>query len=338
MSHIFGQNIDLNKNEALKFRLENLLSAPSLTVGDAGYIYHNTASNGFFGWNGTAWVDLGASGAGTYTLPTASTVLLGGVKIDGTTITIAAGIISATPSGIAPTGLQKIGGGWRLIGRTSGNYAGLGIEAIDFSYKSLWTSLGATGYGSFAQGEDIKARNFGSIAMGALIDNNDISGFATGINHVTAGYVNTVFGVGQRITGMGCMAVGQAAEIVSSGTNDWNNYPTKTMFVVGNGTIQNGSSSFTVLTRKNAFKVLYNGEVTAPSLTIALTSAETTGKVLITREYLRRGYTVATLPTGVVGDRAYVTDATTPTYNGTLTGGGAITVPVFYNGTIWVSA
>ena len=49
-------------------------------------------------------------------------------------------------------------------------------------------------------------------------------------------------------------------------------------------------------------------------------------------------YTVATLPAGVVGDRAYVTDATAPTYLGALTGGGAVTCPVFHNGTIWVSA
>jgi hypothetical protein len=49
------------------------------------------------------------------------------------------------------------------------------------------------------------------------------------------------------------------------------------------------------------------------------------------------GYTVATLPTGTVGMMAYVTDATSPTYLGTLTGGGAVKVPVFYNGTAWVS-
>lgn len=48
-------------------------------------------------------------------------------------------------------------------------------------------------------------------------------------------------------------------------------------------------------------------------------------------------YTVATLPTGVIGDYAYVTDATTPTYLGTLTGGGAVKCPVWYNGTTWVS-
>jgi len=50
------------------------------------------------------------------------------------------------------------------------------------------------------------------------------------------------------------------------------------------------------------------------------------------------GYTVATLPAGVTGARAYVTDATSPTYNGSLTGGGTVVVPVFYNGTAWVSA
>ena len=50
------------------------------------------------------------------------------------------------------------------------------------------------------------------------------------------------------------------------------------------------------------------------------------------------GYTVANLPTGVVGMRAYVTDAVLPTYLGALTGGGAVKCPVFYNGTAWVSA
>jgi len=50
------------------------------------------------------------------------------------------------------------------------------------------------------------------------------------------------------------------------------------------------------------------------------------------------GYTVATLPAGTVGQRAYVTDATAPSWNGALTGGGAVVVPVFRNATGWVSA
>jgi len=50
-----------------------------------------------------------------------------------------------------------------------------------------------------------------------------------------------------------------------------------------------------------------------------------------------QGYTVATLPAGTIGDVAYVTDATAPTYLGALTGGGSVVCPVFHNGTAWVS-
>ncbi len=49
------------------------------------------------------------------------------------------------------------------------------------------------------------------------------------------------------------------------------------------------------------------------------------------------GFTVATLPAGVVGDMAYVTDATAPAYNVALIGGGAVRVKAFFNGTAWVA-
>jgi len=52
-------------------------------------------------------------------------------------------------------------------------------------------------------------------------------------------------------------------------------------------------------------------------------------------------YTVATLPacsSGTTRDTmAVVSDATAPTYNGALTGGGAVVVPVFCNGSAWVA-
>lgn len=50
-----------------------------------------------------------------------------------------------------------------------------------------------------------------------------------------------------------------------------------------------------------------------------------------------KAYTVGTLPAGAVGDMAYVTDALAPAYNVTVVGGGAIRVPVFYNGTNWTA-
>lgn len=49
-------------------------------------------------------------------------------------------------------------------------------------------------------------------------------------------------------------------------------------------------------------------------------------------------YTVATLPAaGTAGRRAYVTDASGPTFLSTLTGGGAVVCPVFDDGTNWVA-
>lgn len=51
-------------------------------------------------------------------------------------------------------------------------------------------------------------------------------------------------------------------------------------------------------------------------------------------------YTVSTLPAAsaaLKGARAFVTDATSPTFLGALTGGGAVVCPVFCNGSAWVA-
>lgn len=47
-------------------------------------------------------------------------------------------------------------------------------------------------------------------------------------------------------------------------------------------------------------------------------------------------YTVATLPTGSLGKRSFVTDATVTLFATAVVGGGANNVPVYYNGTNWM--
>jgi hypothetical protein len=49
-----------------------------------------------------------------------------------------------------------------------------------------------------------------------------------------------------------------------------------------------------------------------------------------------QGYTVSTLPSGSIGEVAYVTDATSCSYGGSLTGGGSTYCKVQYNGSSWV--
>lgn len=59
-------NIDLSQNELQNAKIQNLATAPSTPV--AGQIYFNTASNKYFGYNGTKWVDLGYEHPSTHTI------------------------------------------------------------------------------------------------------------------------------------------------------------------------------------------------------------------------------------------------------------------------------
>jgi hypothetical protein len=59
------------------------------------------------------------------------------------------------------------------------------------------------------------------------------------------------------------------------------------------------------------------------------------GKITLNNILVQKGYTVSTLPTGVVGASCYVTDLLAPTYMATAVGGGVVTWRVFYDGTSW---
>ena len=61
-----------------------------------------------------------------------------------------------------------------------------------------------------------------------------------------------------------------------------------------------------------------------------------TGTSLFSGPIRLKNYTVATLPAGTQGDKAFVTDALGPTYLVTVVGGGAVVTEVFYDGTNWV--
>lgn len=194
----------------------------------------------------------------------------------------------------APTGLQAInegnGIGWRLIGRNAATFGNIGANAVDFGFNySANSTKGAVGSFSFNHGEDNRLAGFGSVGFGALITSTAIDDFNAGINLTNAGYSNSLFGTGHSVQGMNITVVGQAANIISNQFADYNNSPElKQMFVVGNGTVANSNPNFTVLTRSDAFIVRMNGVITAPSLTTALIDSESSGRVLITKEYLKK--------------------------------------------------
>lgn len=78
-------NLDFGQNQLLNPVAQNLASAPSTPI--VGQFYYNTATGKLYYYGASGWVAIEAS-AGTYTLPVATSSVLGGVK-DGTGVTIA---------------------------------------------------------------------------------------------------------------------------------------------------------------------------------------------------------------------------------------------------------
>jgi hypothetical protein len=149
-------------------------------------------------------------------------------------------------------------------------------------------------------GNRVSSNGYGSSSFGYLIDNGGLGSFNSGYNLYDRGYTNFLTGVGHNVTSLNATVVGQAANIISESILDWNTVPTKALFTVGNGTIQNADNTYTVLTRSDAFKVRLNGSVEAPSLTTTLITADVTGKILITKEYLTSALPVNSIQSTVL--------------------------------------
>ncbi len=201
-----------------------------------------------------------------------------GVDIDGN-------VVVGYPSGLIA--LDEGGGvGYRLFGRDPDYFGTIGEDAIDFSYSDTIGDNGATGLDSFAMGINVKASGYLTTAFGFEVDSSGNGSFTNGYNIVETGFNNSVFGVGHRLTGNTTTIVGLAANEINSGIGSFNTPLTKPLFVVGNGFVTDDDPTFPVESRSDAFITRLNGSVEAPSLTNALISADTTGRILITKDYL----------------------------------------------------
>lgn len=101
----------------------------------------------------------------------------------------------------------------------------------------------------------------------------------------------------------------------------------------------NGSSSGTTVLAPAAAAGTTTLTMPAVTDTLAVLGAQTfTGTQTFGGLAVTHGYTVGTLPTGITGARAHVTDqlTTCAAIGAAILGGGVVTCPVFYNGASWV--
>ena len=100
----------------------------------------------------------------------------------------------------------------------------------------------------------------------------------------------------------------------------------------GTGVFAISYSGFGFRCRSNFGVPMRLENASGPVLIVANNGRLTTGYTI-----QLKGYTVATLPSGLAGDTAYVTDALTPAFMAVLVGGGAVVTKAFFNGSNWTA-
>jgi hypothetical protein len=155
-----------------------------------------------------------------------------------------------------------------------------------------------------------------------------------GIDHVASDCLNAVYGTVIETVLGGSSAATQGGYYVDANGN---------VFAVTLNASANGIGSLTGAALTLGVTTLSRNGVTG-ALTISTNASDLllapAGNVVAQSPSIVKNYTVAGLPTCNTALRyavAAVSDATAPTYNAALTGGGAVFVPVFCNGTAWVS-
>jgi plastocyanin len=249
----------------------------------------NPTSGQVLQYNNGVWVNGTVSGGGsTYTLPTASTSTLGGVRVDGTTITISGGIISSSGGGTSytlPTATTSVLGGVKVDGTTVTINNGV-ITAVG----------GGSGGGSGTVNAGTSGRLAYYPADGTIVDDNaniswnnnilDVTGNirATGTSNIVRAIfadANTLSGAISPVTYSGALAyVSTPGRVYVSNGTSWNPLANFTdlpstftnIAVAGQSTVSAGNSADTVTFAAGAnVSVTTNGK----TVTIAATSTQT---------------------------------------------------------------
>lgn len=120
--------------------LTSTLSGYATTSSLSPYVTSSVLTSTLTGYATTAALSLAVSGV-AYSLPTASNIVLGGVKIDGTTITISNGVISA-PAGVGLSSRATVSTTTAILASTASATATV-IAAKGYALYSIQVNAGA---------------------------------------------------------------------------------------------------------------------------------------------------------------------------------------------------
>jgi hypothetical protein len=328
----------------------------TFTIGNVGagyangdYLYANSANslaNAVFQVTSNTATTYGTGGINGLSMPNP------GLFFTMPTYANATGVLNTgDPRWIQITGTSGLGGGANV------NVAVGGIQVSNVYFQTTGSGYVEQPTVTFSGGSpNTQATGYAAVGGGTIIKALGSTGTQSLDFYTPSSIVNGVPGLRLRDTIGDCYpmffsSIGTVLLLAQSSTN-----ATLTLSSAGTSPINlqtNGNTGTTHLRIAHAASAVnylqIQGAATGNSPTISSQGSDTnvdisvsakgtTGSVVMLSPLKLLGYTVATLPTaGTVGRTAYVTDATAPTYLGTLTGGGAVRTPVFDNGTAWVS-
>jgi len=228
----------------------------------------------------------------------------------------------------------------QLLHKT-GNEVKIGSLEIIGGIVSSTPSDGYLSVGGFGNGRTISAfENNGSpnnldVSTGISTPNiytNNVRGSSDGGSIIELGsniqrhYIG--YSEKMNISSAGMQVNGTVSATSYTGSATLTGTPTAPTATLGTNTTQIATTAF----------VLANASGASLSANNTFTGENTfSNHTLLGAPIVLKSYTVATLPEGLQGDMAYVTDAVAPTYLVAVVGGGMVKCPVFYNGTTWVS-
>ena len=327
-------------SQAATITINGLPSASSLTGTELIPIWQGGVTK-----NATA-AAIAALASGSYTLPTASTTTLGGVKVDGTTITITGGVISSTGGTSYGTGVATalglaLNGSGALSATTSPAFvtpslgaatgtslaiggATLGSNALAVSGLANFASAGTAAAPSVSVGNQttglysVGTTGFAVSVNGGLVADWGISN--TTWNFHTGLYVDNSGNIGLNAGGAGLWGSGVGMRVTSGHIYG---------FVSGS----NATLSADTAISRIAPGVIGVGTGAAGSTAGTLKAAAILPGVV----YSAAGTPLPSCVAGINGQQATVSDATAPTWHGTYASGGAVVSPVYCNGTNWLT-